>query len=257
MCAGMEYLRKRYGAEKFIAYFQPFTNTYAPLEKLISLFEAAFLHPDVIGLSIGTRPDCIDESKLAWLEAFAKDHFVTLEYGLQSADDETLKRINRGHNFQSWLDAMAQTRNRGIWIGAHLILGFPWETREAMIQTADILSDQGVNFLKLHHLHIVQNTVLERTYREQSFPLLGLEDYADLVVDFLERLNPEVCIERLFGTAPEDQLIAPLWGKSKAQIQKYIESRLVARDAWQGSRASGTAGKQPVQEESASASLPR
>jgi radical SAM protein (TIGR01212 family) len=243
MHAGMEYLRRRYGAEKFIAYFQPFTNTYAPLETLIPLYESAFIHPDVIGLSLGTRPDCVDESKLAWLEEFARNHFVTVEYGLQSANDGTLKQINRGHTFQSWLNAMAQTRDRGIRTGVHLILGFPWETREEIVQTAGIISNQGVNFLKLHHLHIVQNTVFEREYREKPFPLLGMEEYADLVVDFLERLSPEVYIERLFGIAPEDQLIAPIWGKSKAEIQRYIESRFVTRDTWQGSQYSAAVVK--------------
>jgi uncharacterized protein len=226
---GMEYLRKRYGAEKFIAYFQPSTNTYAPLETLIPLYEAALEHPDVIGLSIGTRPDCVDEGKIAWLEQLAHDHFVTIEYGLQSVYDETLRRINRGHNFQSWQKAMAMTRNRGIWLGAHLILGFPWETREDILKEATIVSNEGVNFLKLHHLHIVRNSSLAREYLENPFPLPGLEEYADLVADFIHRLDPKVYLERLFAIAPEDQLIAPVWGKSKSEIQHFIERRIAAR----------------------------
>jgi radical SAM protein (TIGR01212 family) len=228
---GIEYSRKRFGADKFIVYFQPFTNTHAPLETLIPLYEAAVDHPDIVGLSLGTRPDCVDDEKIAWLENLARTHFVTLEYGLQSIYDETLARINRGHNFQCWLDAMNRTRNRGIWLCTHIILGFPWETREEMLRTADILSNKGLDFLKLHHLHVVRNTLLESQYRANPFPLFELEEYADLVVDFLERLNPAICIERLFGAAPEEQLIGPVWGKSNSEIR---EQRFVARNTYQG-----------------------
>ena len=235
---GIEHLRRRYDAKKFIAYFQPFTNTHAPLATLIPLYETALKHPDVIGLSLGTRPDCMDESKIAWLEKLACTHFVTVEYGLQSVYDATLARINRGHNFQCWLDAMNRTRNRGIWLCAHLILGFPWESREEMLHAADVLSDKGLNFLKLHHLHVVKNTVMEREYQSNPFPLLGLEEYADLVVDFLERLSSDIFIERLFGTASEDQLIGPVWGKSKNAVRHYIEQRLEIRDTYQGKKSS-------------------
>ena len=235
---GIEFLRKHNGARKFIVYFQPFTNTHAPLENLIPLYESAIRHPDVVGISLGTRPDCIDEGKISWLEKLACTHFVTLEYGLQSIYDTTLARINRGHDFQCWLDAMRRTRDRGIWLCTHLILGFPWETREEMLYSAEAISDKGLNFLKLHHLHIVRNTAMEREYRANPFPLLGLEEYADLVVDFLERLNPAIVVERLFGTAPKDQLIGPVWGKSKAEIRALIEQRLVARNSHQGKKAS-------------------
>jgi radical SAM protein (TIGR01212 family) len=231
---GIEYSRKRFGANKFIVYFQPFTNTHAPLETLIPLYETAIDHPDVVGLSLGTRPDCIDDEKIAWLANLARTHFVTLEYGLQSIYDQTLARINRGHNFQCWLNAMNRTRNRGIWLCTHIILGFPWETREEMLHTADILSDKGLDFLKLHHLHVVRDTLLESQYRRNPFPLLELEEYADLVVDFLERLNPAICIERLFGAAPKEQLIGPDWGKSNSEIRHCIEQRFVARNTYQG-----------------------
>jgi uncharacterized protein len=237
---GIEFFRRRNNAERFIIYFQPFTNTHAPLEELIPLYETALNYPDVVGISIGTRPDCIDEEKLAWLEKAASTHFVTLEYGLQSINDTTLARIRRGHNFQCWLDAIRRTRGRSIWLCAHLILGFPWETREEMLQAADVISAQGLNFLKLHQLHVVHNTALEDEYRAHPFPLLELEEYADLVVDFLERLSPDIFVERLFGTAPKDQLVGPVWGKSKAEIQRTIEQRLITRNAWQGSKAVGS-----------------
>lgn len=231
---GIEYLRKRYEAEKFIVYFQPFTNTHAPLEVLIPLYEAALNHPDVIGVSLGTRPDCVDEAKLAWLEKLAASRFVTLEYGLQSIHNSTLVRINRHHTFECWLDAMRQTRGRGIWLGTHLILGFPWETRDQMVQTAEVLSDKGLNFLKLHHFHVVRNTEMARIHQENPFPLPRLEEYADIVVDFIERLSRDIFVERLFGTAPESQLIGPLWNKSPAGIRHLIEHRLVERNTWQG-----------------------
>lgn len=231
---GIDYLKKRYGAGKFIVYFQPFTNTHGPLQALIPLYEVALAHPDVVGLLVGTRPDCVDESKIAWFAGLARTHFVVLEYGLQSIYDATLERINRGHNFKCWLDAMDLSRNRGIRLGAHLILGFPWETREAMLKMADVLSDKGLDFLKLHHLHVVRNTAMANEYLRNPFPLFSFEDYADLAVDFLERLNPAICIERLFGFAPQDQLIGPIWSNSKGEIQRDIDQRLAARNTYQG-----------------------
>jgi uncharacterized protein len=231
---GIDYLRSRYRARKFIIYLQPFTNTHAALEDLIPLYEAALNYPDVVGLSVGTRPDCVDEQKLAWFENLAKTHFVTLEYGLQSIHDSTLVRINRGHNYQCWVDAMNRTRNRGIWLCAHLILGFPWESHEGMLRSAEVLSDQGVDFLKLHHFHVVRNTRLGDEYQRKPFPLPGFEEYLDLVIDFLERLNPDIIIERLFGSAPADQLLGPLWGKTKSEIRHSIEQRLQARNTYQG-----------------------
>lgn len=226
---GIAYLRQRYGASKFIAYFQPYTNTYAPLEVLTPLYESALAHPDVVGLSVGTRPDCIDDDKLAWFEKLAATRFVTLEYGLQSIYDSSLERIHRGHDFASWVNAMNRTRDRGIWLCTHLILGLPWETREEMVRSADAISTSGLSFLKLHHLQVIRDTLLERLYREAPFPLLELDEYARLVADFVERLDPSIYIERYFGSAPEDLLVAPLWGKSAAEIRRAIESAVNSR----------------------------
>ncbi len=231
---GMAYLKKRYGAGKFIVYFQPFSNTYAPLEVLAPLYESAIDHPDVVGLSVGTRPDCIDEDKIAWFAELARTRFVTLEYGLQSIRDATLERINRGHDYACWQAAMDRTRNRGIHIGTHLILGFPWETREQMLATAGVLSDKGIDFLKLHHLHVVRGSALEKEYREKPFHLLELDEYVDLAIDFLERLNPAVRMERLYGTAPQDRLIGPVWNCGRSGVRHMLESRLRERDTWQG-----------------------
>lgn len=231
---GINYLKRRYGAEKFLVYFQAFSNTHAPLEELVPLYDAAMDHPDVIGISIGTRPDCVDAKKLEYLEQLASTRFVTLEYGLQSIYDSTLERINRGHDFRCWADAMSRTRDRGIWLGTHLILGFPWESRQEMLDTARVLSDTGLNFLKLHHLHLVEETEIARAFRLNPFQLLTLEEYADLVIDFVERLSPDIIIERLFGSAPADQLIGPVWGKTAAEIRRIIDMRFEERDAWQG-----------------------
>jgi len=231
MAEGAEFLRLRYGAGKFIAYFQSATNTYAPLEILAPLYEAAVARPDIVGLAIGTRPDCIDEKKLAWLERLAEKYFVTIEYGLQSASDETLRRINRGHDVASWRNAVAMTRDRGIYIGTHLIMGFPWEGREETLYGARVVSEAGIDFLKLHHLHIVRGSSLAEEYLNRPFHLPDIEEYADLVADFMRRLNPDIHIERLFATAPTDQLIAPVWGNNKAEIRRYIEQVVHERGA--------------------------
>jgi len=231
---GIAYLRSRYGAIKFIVYFQPFTNTHAPLERLIPLYESALAHTDVAGLSVGTRPDCVDDEKLAWFEETARRRFIMIEYGLQSVHDATLARINRGHDYRCWQEAMARSRNRGIWLGTHVILGFPWETRAQILQTAAALSPAGLNSIKLHHLHIVRNTSMAAEHERNPYPLLGCNEYIELVADFLERLNPSICIERLFGSAPESQLLGPHWGKSGAEMRRAIEETLSGRKTCQG-----------------------
>jgi radical SAM protein (TIGR01212 family) len=228
------YLGQRYRARKFIVYFQPFSNTYAPLPQLIPLYEEALACRNIVGIAIGTRPDCVDEAKISWFETLARRVFVTLEYGLESMVDATLVRINRGHDYACWRHAVEITRGRGIHISAHLILGFPWESREQMLGMAGAVSRVGLDFLKLHHLHIVKDTALARQYLREPFPLLAYEDYLDLVVEFLELLNPAIRIERLFGLAPEGQLLGPHWGKTKAEIQCGIERTLALRGTWQG-----------------------
>jgi radical SAM protein (TIGR01212 family) len=228
------YLDQRYRARKFIVYFQPYSNTYAPLPHLIPLYEEALACKNIVGIAVGTRPDCVDEAKIAWFAGLARKVFVTLEYGLESTADATLVRINRGHDYACWLRAVAATRARGIHISAHLILGFPWEGRQEMLGMAGAVSGVGLDFLKLHHLHVVKNTELARQYQRAPFPLLAYEDYLDLVVEFLELLNPEIRLERLFGQAPEEQLLGPFWGKTKAEIQRDVASALELRDTWQG-----------------------
>jgi radical SAM protein (TIGR01212 family) len=231
---GAEYLRRRYRAEKFIVYFQPFSNTHAPLDRLVPLYEEALSHEEVVGISIGTRADCVDEGKIAWLENLARRAFVVLEYGLESVYDRTLKLINRGHDFARFLEALKFTQNRGLSVAAHVILGFPWETRQEILDMAHVISGLSLDILKLHHLHVLRDTPLGLEYSMRPFPLPSLHEYVALVVDFLERLDPEVKVERLFGQAPAAQLLAPHWGKNRAQLRRAVEGELAARQTFQG-----------------------
>ncbi len=232
---GIEFLKRRYKhVRKFIVYFQPYSNTYAPLETLKRYYEEALSHPEVVGLTIGTRPDCVDEAKIAYLESLARDYDITIEYGLESISDETLKRINRGHDVQSYLDALELTKNRGIKICTHMIFGFPWEDETLWLETAHWLSDKPFDFLKVHQLHVVKDTALERLYRKKPFNFLTPEAYIDLIVRFLERLNPRIVIQRLFGEAPPRTLVAPHWGVRNTQLTRLLEAELEKRNTWQG-----------------------
>ena len=231
---GIPYLRRRYGAEKFVVYFQPFTNTYAPVETLERLYGEALEGAGVVGLAIGTRPDCVDAEKIALLESLAKDHFILVEYGLQSVYDRTLEFINRGHDVARFHQAVAMTAGRGIHIGAHLILGFPTETRDQMLAMADAVSTQPIGFLKLHQLQIIKDTVLADLYAEKPFPTLGYTDYLELVVDFLERLSPAIVLQRLFAAAPEEILIAPVWNRSRSEFLHDLDVMMEQRGSWQG-----------------------
>jgi len=192
---GINFLSKRYKVDKFIVYFQPYSNTYAPLEHLKFLYEQALSHPQVIGISIGTRPDCVDEEKIEYLEQLARDYYVTIEYGLESPHDKTLKWINRQHDFNKWVDAVNMTAGKGIHICSHIILGFPTESKTEMLETAYILSQYPIDYLKIHHLHIVENTILEKKYRDKPFYLFTYKEYLQLVIDFLQHLKPEIKIQ--------------------------------------------------------------
>lgn len=237
---GIGYLKMRYRAEKFIAYFQPYSNTYAPREELERLYRDALSEPSVIGLAIGTRPDCIDEEKIALLESLASKYFILVEYGLQSIYDRSLQFINRGHDYRAFLNALEMTKNRGIEIGAHVIVGFPTETRDEMLSMADEVSALPINFLKIHQLQIIKDTPLEVLYREDPFHVFGYGEYLNFVADFIERLSPHIVLQRLFATAPDDILIAPKWDKNKHEILRDIEALLNKGDARQGKKFSGS-----------------
>jgi hypothetical protein len=233
---GMQYLVRRYKAKKFLVYFQPYTNTYAPVDELERLYREALSVPSVIGLAIGTRPDCIDAEKVALLQELAKDHFVLVEYGIQSVYDKSLQFILRGHDYRTFLDALRITEGKGIHTGAHLIVGLPTETREEMLAMADEISSLPIEFLKIHQLQVVKHTPLADLYAREPFPVFGYEEYLDFLVDFIERLSPEIVLQRLFATAPDDILIAPQWGRTRHEIVRDIEKRFQQRDACQGSK---------------------
>lgn len=232
--AGVEYLSRRYKANKFIAYFQAYSNTYAPLEKLRIMYEEALSNPNVIGLSIGTRPDCVDEEKIAYLEKLAKEYHISIEYGAESIYDQTLERLNRQHTFQEWVDAVRLTAGRGIFISSHVILGLPGESKEQMLNTAEVISKHPIDCIKIHHLHIVKKTILASEYLKSPFPLFDYREYLDVVVEFLERLRPDIKIQRLVGETHPRHLIGPHWGLRVPKIMRHIEGELSDRNTWQG-----------------------
>ncbi|MCZ6528508.1 MAG: TIGR01212 family radical SAM protein [Candidatus Dadabacteria bacterium] len=231
---GMDYLRKRFKAEKFIVYFQSYTNTYDSVEKLEEMYRNALKYEDVIGIAVGTRSDCIDEEKISMFEELAKDYYVSLEFGIESIYDKTLEFMNRGHDYQSVLDAIEMSKGRGFEIGAHIIVGMPTETKEEMLAMAGEVSSLGIDVFKVHNLHIVRNTPLARMYRKEPFSLFNFEEYIDFIIEFLERLSPDMVVERLFTDTPHQLLIAPDWGKSHLQILQAIEAELERKDTYQG-----------------------
>lgn len=233
---GIAHVRKRFSAEKFLIYFQPYTNTYAPVDELERLYREALSEPSVIGLAIGTRPDAVDEEKIALLEALAERYFILIEYGMQSIYDRTLEFINRGHDYSTFLKALDMTDSRGIFIGAHVIVGFPTETKGEMLSMADEISHLPLEFLKIHQLQVVKDTPLEIIYRENPFYVFDYEEYLEFVTEFIERLSPRIVLQRLFAAAPDGILIAPRWEKSRQEILRDIEKRLEQRDTYQGKR---------------------
>ena len=239
---GITYVKKRYKSEKFLVYFQPYTNTYAPVDELERLYKEALSDPSVIGLAIGTRPDAVDAEKIALIQSLAEKYFILVEYGMQSMYDKSLEFINRGHDYNTFLKALEMTRDRGIFIGTHIIVGFPTETREEMMSMSEELSNLPLEFLKIHQLQVIKDTPLEIMYRENPFHVFGYDEYLDFVTDFIERLSPRIVIQRLFATAPDSILIAPQWGKSRQEILRDIEKRLEARDTYQGKKLKIHAG---------------
>ncbi len=229
-------IAKRFKAKKILAYFQAFTNTYAPVDVLRSVYDEALAVEGVVGLSIGTRPDCVDEEKLALLQAYAASRLIWVEYGLQSVHDKTLVAINRGHDFKCFADAVAATKNRGVKICAHVIIGLPGETRRHVLQTADALADLGVDGVKLHALYVIKGTALERLHRQGRYRCLEAREYRDLVIDFLERLPEGGVIQRLTSEPHPAELAAPAWVLDKAETLAGIKEEMEKRDSRQGKR---------------------
>ena len=236
---GKKRLSTRYKAKKFIAYFQSFTNTYAPLDRLKSLYEEAMAIDGVVGLSIGTRPDCVDEPILNLLQGYAKHHQIWIEYGLQSAHDATLALINRGHDFQCFKKAVEATRNRGIKVCAHVILGLPDEKRSHMLETAKAVAKMEIDGIKIHLLYVVKGTELEKIYQQGRYKCLEQKEYVNLVCDFLELIPHNMVIQRLTGDPHSEELVAPAWSLRKTETLALIAKTLEKRDSWQGKRDLG------------------
>jgi hypothetical protein len=237
---GIAFHASRYRrASRFLAYFQPFSNTYASVEKLEQLYHEALAFPGVVGLVIGTRPDCVDDEKLALLKEISQHHYVMMEYGIESCNNETLDRINRRHSFEQTVETIRKTALLGIPAGGHLIFGLPGETREQMLQEAAIISRLPLQVIKFHQLQIFRNTVMASEYEQcpASFSLFELEEYIDFVIDFTERMSPAIMIERFASEAPPRFLVAPEWGRIRYdEVLRRIEQRLEERDTFQGKR---------------------
>ena len=235
---GIGFHQGRYPRVKhYLAYFQAYSNTYGPLSKLKGLYEEALSHPSVVGLVIGTRPDCIDEEKLNYLASLAETNVIVVEYGIESCYDATLKRINRGHDFGCARRAIEMTAAKGIDVGAHFILGLPGETREMMLDQCGVISSLPLTSVKFHQLQIVKGTKMEAEYaaHPEEFLRLGLDDYLDLVIDILERLRPDLHIERVAGEVPPRFVTETPWGLIRnVDILRLLDQRLEERDTFQG-----------------------
>ena len=237
---GKAFHKKRYGAEKFIAYFQSFTNTYAVVETLRSCYEEALADKDVVGISIGTRPDCVTDDILSLINSYTKKYHVWIEYGLQSIHDDTLKNINRGHDYKMFLDAVSRAKKTCINICVHVILGLPGETREDMMETADAVARLGIHGIKLHHLYVAKNTSLAEEYFKGNVSTMDMEAYIQLATDFLERIPSDVTVQRLVGDTHGNFLVSPIWNASKAEITSRITREFERRGTYQGSRYSAS-----------------
>ena len=253
---GIEFHKVRYRTtEHYLAYFQSFSNTYAPLERLRELYGEALAHPDVVGIVIGSRPDCVDEEKLDyladlnhgrvlkdWTRTLSGDDvrtapIVIVEYGIESCYDPTLERINRGHNFETACKAVKMTAERGIDVGAHFILGLPGETRQMMLDACSLINDLPLRSVKFHQLQIVKGTQMEKEYAQvpQDFERFSLDEYLDFFVEMLERLRPDLFIERFVGEVPPRFVNETPWGLIRnVELLRLLEARLQEKDSWQG-----------------------
>ena len=235
---GIGFHKVRYRTtEHYLAYFQSYSNTYAPLERLKELYTDALRHPQVVGIVIGTRPDCVDEEKLDFLQELAKDHVVIVEYGIESCYDRTLERINRGHDFETARKAVKMTAERGIDVGVHFILGLPGETRQMMLDSCEMINRLPIRSIKFHQLQFVKGTRMEKEYAEkpEDFERFSLEEYIDFFVDMLERLRPDLSIERFVGEVPPRFVNETPWGLIRnAEILRLLDKRLEERNSWQG-----------------------
>lgn len=236
--AGKTFFERKYPEMKYLAYFQAFTNTYAPLDKLKSFYEEALAVDDVVGLVIGTRPDCVSEELLDYLAELSKRTFVLVEYGIESANDDTLKRINRGHDFACCRKAVEETHKRGILVGGHIILGLPGEDAAESIRQAEIISSLPLDILKIHQMQIIRNTRLAEIYEKTPFHVYSVEEYIQLIARYIQHLRPSLVLERFVSQSPASMLIAPKWGLKNYEFTNLMHNYLKENDIKQGSEYS-------------------
>jgi len=235
---GMAYLTRRFKARRFLIYWQNFSNTYDRPERLSEMYSRALKTDSrIVGMTIGTRCDCVPDETLEMITEFSRNYYVCIEYGLESIYDSTLKRVNRGHDLADYRDAVERTRSIGLDVCSHIILGFPWETREELLEYPKVLNRLRPDFVKIHHLHVVRGTRLARDYARSPFHVFSFREWIELVCDILERLDSGIVIQRLFGWSPEAAVIAPVWNRSRAEILLDIERELERRDTRQGKKA--------------------
>ena len=237
--AGLDFLHRRYPTTtRFIAYFQSYSNTYGGLERLRVCYQEALSHPQIVGLALGTRPDCLPDAVLDYLAALAREHIIELEIGVESCNDAVLARVNRGHDFAASVDAIKRAAARGLEVTAHVMLGLPGESDESMLDGAGQLSALPIHALKIHQLQLVRGTALARQWQDNpaSVPLLGEQACIELLADFIERLSPAVLLQRVGSEVPPSLKLAPQWNLRLSELAPRISAELARRGSWQGSR---------------------
>ena len=235
LIVGAKFQKERFKAQKFMSYFQAYSNTYKPVKELEKIYNTALNHPDVIGISIGTRPDCVDDDKIKLISSYTKDYETWVEYGLQSVHDKTLKRINRGHDYSCFLKTYEKTKNAGIKVCVHVILGM-WETHEEMMQTAKELAKLEIDGVKIHQFSALRGTKLAQMYQNGEITFPSEDEYVSLVCDFLEYLPKNTTVHRLAGNGLVSENIAPLWLGKKWECLNKIDAELIRRNSRQGAK---------------------
>jgi len=233
---GIRFFSRKYPTMHYLAYFQAYTNTYGEIEQLKAMYEEALSVEGIVGLVIGTRPDCISPTLLDYIEQLSHKTFVMVEYGIESANDLTLQRINRGHDFTTAIEAILKTNERGILVGGHLILGLPGEDHDELMRQADAIASLPLDMIKLHQLQLIKGTRMAREYEQypEQFHLYTVNEYIDLAIDYIEHLPSTMVVERFISQSPRSLLIAPDWGIKNYQFVEHLKHRMQERDTWQG-----------------------
>ena len=231
---GKAFFARKYPEMRYLAYFQAYTNTYAPISSLATMYEEALCTENVVGIVIGTRPDCINEALLDYLKTLSRRTFVLIEYGIETANNTTLRRINRGHTFECTQRAIEMTHRRGILVGGHIILGLPGEDAAESIRQAPIISSLPLDILKIHQMQIIRGTVLAREYTRKPFHIYNVDEYIQLIIDYIARLRKDLILERFVSQSPADLLIAPKWGLKNYEFTNRLVNRMKKIGAFQG-----------------------